>query len=82
MSQTISQRELTVMKALDKLAPASAASIAGDTDIVAETGMDIDEVRDQLDVLAAKGLTLTANSYDGHAARLNAQGRNILRDLA
>lgn len=81
MFTQLSTPEHKVMEALNEIAPASSARFADDTDVVAKTGLDIYEVRDWLDALESKGWIQTANSFDGHAARLNAHGRNALRDF-
>ena len=47
--------------------------------IAQESGLEIQDVRDWIDVLETEGLVKTANSRDGHSAVLTAKGKLLLK---
>jgi len=51
-----------------------------DTDIVHETGILIDDVRDLITILEQQGKVTTGNSHDGYSAMPTSAGRIALRD--
>jgi hypothetical protein len=68
-----------VLQTIHHFQQQSASAYVGDTQIAEALQMDLQDVRDYMDLLEAAGDTKSANSHDGHEARLTAQGRLRLR---
>lgn len=67
---------LALIAQLEKRTP---GQYVDDRIIVQESGLEIQDVRDWIDVLEAEGLVQTANSFDGYCALLTARGRLLLK---
>lgn len=75
----IDQDQLLILRAMARM-PDNRNSYASDEAIAAATGIPIDEVRDELDVLEGIGFLELAKTFDGSDAFLLAPARKFLRN--
>lgn len=73
---TLSDQERKILQAVADLS--GTVGFAGDSEIADETGLDLQTIRTALDAFERRGLIRSANSFDGHAARLTGEARVIL----
>lgn len=81
MAQSQTQQNLyKVLDAIARLSTSNASRYIEDKEIAQELSLDIQDIRDYLDILGDEGKVKTANTFDGHAALLSAKGRIALKD--
>lgn len=68
-----SDQERKILQAVEDLS--GTVGFAADSEVADETGLDLQTVRASLDAFERRGLIRSANSFDGHAARLTGAGR-------
>lgn len=69
----LSNHERKILQAVEDLS--GTVGFAADIEIADETGLDLQMIRAYLDAFERRGLTRSANSFDGYAARLTGEGR-------
>lgn len=69
----LSDQERKILQAVADLS--GAVGFAADSEVADETGLDLQTIRVSLDAFERRGLIRSANSFDGHAARLTGEGR-------
>jgi hypothetical protein len=67
--------QLAVLRMLHNLGRASPGTYVNDTQLADALQMDLQDVRDYMDLLESAGDTMSANTFGGHAAMLTAAGR-------
>jgi Mn-dependent DtxR family transcriptional regulator/uncharacterized protein (DUF433 family) len=72
----LSDQERKILQAVADLS--GIVGFAADVEIADETGLDLQTVRAYLDAFERRGMTRSANSYDGYAARLTSEGRSTI----
>jgi Mn-dependent DtxR family transcriptional regulator/uncharacterized protein (DUF433 family) len=72
----LSDQERKILQAVADLS--GTVGFAADVEIADETGLDLQTVRAYLDAFERRGMTRSANSYDGYAARLTSEGRSTI----
>lgn len=81
MEQNQTQRHLhIVLDSIAHLEGLHPGRYAEDKEIAKETGLEIQDVRDYIDILEDEAKVRTANSFDGYSAILTARGRLVLKD--
>ena len=69
----LSDQERKILQAVADLS--GAVGFAADNEIADETALDLRTIQASLDAFERRGLTRSANSFDGYAARLTGEGR-------
>jgi Mn-dependent DtxR family transcriptional regulator/uncharacterized protein (DUF433 family) len=72
----LSDQERKILQAVADLS--GTVGFAADVEIADETGLDLQTIRAYLDAFERRGMTRSANSYDGYAARLTSEGRSTV----
>jgi Mn-dependent DtxR family transcriptional regulator/uncharacterized protein (DUF433 family) len=72
----LSDQERKILQAVADLS--GTVGFAADVEIADETGLDLQTIRAYLDAFERRGMTRSANSYDGYAARLTSEGRSTI----
>jgi Mn-dependent DtxR family transcriptional regulator/uncharacterized protein (DUF433 family) len=72
----LSDQERKILQAVADLS--GIVGFAADVEIADETGLDLQTIRAYLDAFERRGMTRSANSYDGYAARLTSEGRSTI----
>src|SRR6266508_3799376 len=70
-----------VLHAIDHRQRQYPSNFVSDAQIVEHTGLELQTVQDEMDLLAAEGYTASANSFDGKSAQLKASGRRLLQEF-
>lgn len=78
MSQEV---RIQVLILLEQHSRTGSPRFLGDTELSEATGIPIEEIRRQLDILESQGLTRTAKSHDGRRARISPEGTLAVEGL-
>jgi hypothetical protein len=76
------EAERAVLQTIHNIEQQSPSTYVDDLQIAETLEMDLQDVRDYMDILEEEGLAKAANSHDGHSAILTARGRLRLRGTA
>jgi hypothetical protein len=75
------QLRIEILIALEAHDRSGSPYYVGDEQLSEKLGAPVHEIRRQMDLLEAQGLTRTANSHDGRRARISPQGMLVVERL-